>query len=369
MGREDSLEANEIRKLSFASERWLLKTGYQDPRDPARRVCFESMARNHPASVHGELDLIARIRERSGTRNRAVRVGIGDDCAILRVPAGSEMVVTTDFSLEGRHFRRDWHTPESVGHRCLARGLSDIAAMGARPLAAFLSLAMPAPLDVRWVDGFVAGFGALAELWGTQLAGGDTSQAPGAEILADVVVTGAVGQGRALRRSGARAGDGIYVTGTLGGSAAELVALAEGRLKAKRQAGKAGRHPHLFPEPRVGVGQALLRRGLATACMDLSDGLSSDVRRICEASGVGAEVEATRIPLGVGATLEQALSGGEDYELLFTAGEQVPVPGKIAGIAVTRVGRITRKSLGIRLLGADGFGRELTAGGWEHFHQ
>ena len=123
--------------------------------------------------------LIARIRERSDTRNRAVRVGIGDDCAILRVPAGAEMVVTTDFSLEGRHFRRDWHTPESVGHRCLARGLSDIAAMGARPTAAFLSLSMPAPLDLSWVDRFLAGFGALAKKWGTELAGGDTCEAPG----------------------------------------------------------------------------------------------------------------------------------------------------------------------------------------------
>ena len=330
---------------------------------------MRTMARDHPASVHGELDLIARIRERSVARNRAVRVGIGDDCAILRVPAGSEMVVTTDFSLEGRHFRRDWHTPESVGHRCLARGLSDIAAMGARPVAAFLSLAMPAPLDVHWVDGFMAGFAALAELWGTELAGGDTSQAPGAEILADVVVTGAVGQGRALRRSGARAGDGIYVTGSLGGSAVELNGLAAGRSRARKRAGGPGKHPHTFPEPRIEVGQALLRRGLATACMDLSDGLSSDLRRICEASGTGAEIEAARIPLGARATLEQALSGGEDYELLFTASEEVRVPGRIAGVSVTRVGRITGGAPGVQLVGADGLGRELKASGWEHFRE
>ncbi len=330
---------------------------------------MSTMARDHPVSVHGELDLIARIRERSGARNRAVRVGIGDDCAILRVPAASEMVVTTDFSLEGRHFRRDWHTPESVGHRCLARGLSDLAAMGARPVAAFLSLAMPAPLDVRWVDGFMAGFGALAELWGTQLAGGDTSQAPGKHILADVVVTGAVEQGRALLRSGARVGDAIYVTGMLGGSAAELEGLARDQLRAKKRAAEPGKHPHTFPEPRIGVGQALLRRKLATACMDLSDGLSSDVRRICEASGVGAELEAARIPLGVGATLEQALSGGEDYELLFSARQKVRVPETIAGVAVTRVGKITRAALGVRLLRADGLGRALKASGWEHFRE
>ena len=325
------------------------------------------MARKqNPMAAEGELSLIARIRQRSPTRNRAVRLGIGDDCAILRLPAATEMVLTTFFSLEGRHFRRDWHTPEAVGHRCLARGLSDIAAMGARPMAAFLSLAMPAPLDVRWVDRFMAGFEALAKLWGTELAGGDTSQAPGAEILADVVVTGAVGQGRALRRSGARPGDALYVTGSLGGSAAELEGLAQGRLRAKHRAGNAGEHPHTFPEPRIAVGQALLRRGLATACMDLSDGLSSDVKRICEASGVGVEVEAALIPLGIGATLDQALGGGEDYELLFTAGEGVRVPGKIAGVAVTRVGRITRHS-GVTLIGADGSRRALTAAGWEHF--
>ena len=317
----------------------------------------------------GELDLIAWIRERSEVRNRAVRMGIGDDCAILRIPAGAEMVVTTDFSLEGRHFRRDWHTPESVGHRCLARGLSDIAAMGARPVAAFLSLAMPAPLDVRWVDRFMTGFGALAKEWGTELAGGDTSEAPGAEILADIVVTGAVEQGRALRRRGARVGDGLYVTGRLGGSAVELAGLAAGRGKASRRVGVAGAHPHTFPEPRIGVGRALLRRGLATACMDLSDGLSSDVRRLCEASGVGAEIEAERIPLGAGATLEQGLHGGEDYELLFTAKAGVRVVGKIAGVPVSRVGRVMLRSFGVKLFGEDGLARELTAGGWEHFRR
>ena len=323
---------------------------------------------NDRVSVRGEVDLIARIRDRSEARNSAVRVGIGDDCAVLRVPPATEMVVTTDFSLEGRHFRRDWHTAESVGHRCLARGLSDIAAMGARPVAAFLSLAMPAPLNVRWVDGFMAGFGALAKLWGTELAGGDTSQAPGTEILADVVVTGAVGQGRALRRKGARVGDLIYVTGNLGGAAAELHGLATGQFKARRRAGVPGKHPHTFPEPRIRVGQALLRRGLATACMDLSDGLSSDLRRICEASGVGAQIEEARIPLGAGATLEQALNGGEDYELLFTAAERARVPGKIAGVPVTRVGRITRAAFGVQLLAADGSSSgELKAAGWEHF--
>ncbi len=165
-----------------------------------------------------ELGLIERIRV-SAERSRVagVRVGIGDDCAVLRVPRGHEMVVTTDLSLEGRHFRRDWHTAESAGHRCLARGLSDVAAMGAKPLGAFLSLALPREYDLDWVDGFLVGFVELAKRWEVQLAGGDTAQAPGGEILADVVVTGTVRAGKALLRSGAKVGDRIYVTGRLGG--------------------------------------------------------------------------------------------------------------------------------------------------------
>lgn len=301
-----------------------------------------------------ELQLIRRIRAGAASRNGAVRVGIGDDCAVLRVPSGCEMVVTTDLSLEGRHFRRDWHSPQSAGHRCLARGLSDVAAMGGRPLAAFLSVAPPKGFDINWLDGFMEGFNALAAEHGVELAGGDTAEAPGEEILADVMVIGAVKQGKALLRSGARAGDGIYVTGALGGSAAELEEMRTGSLRRERG-------PQSFPEPRVAAGLELAKRGIASSCMDLSDGLSSDLRRICEASGVGAEIDAGVIPVGSGATLEQALHGGEDYELLFTARQGVRVPRRIAGIGVTRIGSVVT---------ADGVwldGRELKAGGWEHF--
>ena len=299
-----------------------------------------------------ELQLIQRIRAGSLSRNPAVRVGIGDDCAVLRVPAGSEMVVTTDFSLEGRHFRRDWHSPQSAGHRCLARGLSDIAAMGGRPLAAFLSLALPKGFDINWLDGFMEGLGALAERFGVELAGGDTSEAPGEEILADVMVVGAVRRGKALLRSGAKVGDGIYVTGALGGSAAELEEMRLGI--ARRERG-----PQSFPEPRVEVGLALARRGFAASCMDLSDGLSTDLRHLCEASGVGAELEAAAIPVAADATLEQALHGGEDYELLFTT--RGKVPKRIAGIGVMRIGTVVQAG-GVRLDGV-----ELRIGGWEHF--
>lgn len=317
-----------------------------------------------------ELQLIRRIRAASKSRNPAVRLGIGDDCAVLRVPAGHEMVVTTDFCLEGRHFRRDWHSPQSAGHRCLARGLSDIAAMGGRPLAAFLSLALPKgfftpprlmepnemghPGGIAWLDGFLEGFGALAEKYGLELAGGDTAEAPGDRILADVMVVGAVPEGKALLRSGAQVGDGIYVTGTLGGSAVELEEMRTGA--SSRASG-----PQSFPEPRIPVGVELRLLGIATSCMDLSDGLSSDLHQICEASGVGAEIGGQDLPIAPGATLKQALSGGEDYELLFTVGAQVEAPHKLAGIPVSRIGTIVA-GLSVRLDGA-----ELKPDGWEHF--
>ncbi len=141
--------------------------------------------------------------------------GIGDDCAILRIPAGHELLMTTDFSLEGVHFRREWHPPESIGHRCLVRGLSDIAAMAGEPLAAFLSLALPKKLPQKWVDGFMRGFLKLASQFRVTLAGGDTSQSPGG-VLADVTVAGSVPKGKAIRRSGARPGDRIYISGAVG---------------------------------------------------------------------------------------------------------------------------------------------------------
>ena len=297
----------------------------------------------------GELALIQRIRDSARTRNNAVRLGIGDDCAVLRLRPSEEMLVTTDFCLEGRHFRRDWHSAESAGHRCLTRGLSDVAAMGGRPIAAFLSLALPSDFDPDWLDGFLRGFQGLAQQYGVELAGGDTAQSPGAEILADVMVVGAVRRGCALLRGGARPGDGLYVTGTLGGSVVELEAM---RLGARRPE----RGPQSFPQARVDVGRNLV--GIASACMDLSDGLSSDLQHLCKASGVAAELDAAAIPLGAGATLEQALHGGEDYELLFSAAGRVP--RRSAGVAITRIGSIVAGE-GVRLDGA-----ELRAGGWEH---
>ena len=324
-----------------------------------------------------ELGLIKQIQQGFARgRRRGIELGIGDDCAVLRVRGGWEVVVTTDLMLEGRHFRRDLHSPESVGHRCIARGLSDIAAMGADPLAAFLSLGLPVKTmksgaERRWLARFLDGFRWLADGSGVVLAGGDTGEVVGEGMVADVVLVGQSPRGTALRRSGARLGDAIYVTGALGGAAAELERMMGGRGRRARRSGVGRAQPQSYPEPRLGVGAALRRRGLATACIDLSDGLSTDLRHLCEASGVGAEVEAALLPMHEVASgpnkLHLALDGGEDYELLFTASGRVP--RRLAGVAVTRIGEVVGGRRGIVLVEEDGARRKLPAGGWEHFRR
>jgi thiamine-monophosphate kinase len=307
-------------------------------------------------------------------------LGIGDDCAILRPPRGHEVLVTTDFSLEGRHFLRSLHPPESIGHRVLARGLSDLAAMGAKPLAAFLSLALPADLVTgrkgrAWLARFFAGFNALAQIHSVPLAGGDTSESPSNHILADIVLLGSAPAGRALRRSTAHAGDALYVTGSLGGSAAEFAALQRrGRLSSARGAPQEtgpNPHPHLYPQPRIAVGHALLSRGLARACIDLSDGLSTDLSHLCQESRLGAEIHAEALPIHFLAAAAQdplglALHGGEDYELLFSAPPAAHIPRAVGGVRITRIGALTRRKA-ITLLDAEGHRKPLAPAGWEHF--
>jgi thiamine-monophosphate kinase len=336
-----------------------------------------------------ERDILRAVRARvardsvRGSAKVGLRVGIGDDAAVLALRRGEELVVTTDFSLEDVHFRRGWHPPEAVGHKCLARGLSDVAAMGARPVAAFVSLAVPREFTRgrrSWVDRFYDGLLALAEQWSVPLAGGDLAQSPGAaqaRAAADIVVVGAVKRGRALLRSGAKAGDALYVTGTLGGAAAELRALMRTNKRTPAQPPARFRgvtettaeHPHFFPEPRVGVGRALVRRRLATAAIDISDGLSVDLEHLCEESGLRAEVDAALLPLGRGATLHDALHGGDDYELLFTADAGARVPRRIASVPVRRIGRMRRRKSGAprMTLSVDGRRSELKPEGWQHF--
>ena len=385
--------------------------------------------------------MIQRIRLRAGQSHASaltpeLQLGIGDDCALLRPAPGEELAITTDLSIAGRHFRLDWHPPESVGHRALARGLSDLAAMGARPVAAFLSLALPpdlvqnpkarsAPRDPlsfppnlvqrlkgrkpargpqaergvwpspkgseTWVDGFLDGFLSLAQTHHVPLAGGDLAESPLA--VADVILTGAVPQGEALLRSGARPGDLIYVTGSLGGAAVGLDYLAKlateiERTSPRKKASlpsripprlKALLAPHFYPKPRIAQGLWLARNATATAAIDLSDGLSTDLAHICAESGVAAEIDAASLPFAPGANPAQALNGGEDYELLFTAPPAARVPSSIEGVAVTCIGRIVdaRKrgartgtsqpsASPITLITSKGAIR-LTPQGWQHF--
>jgi thiamine-monophosphate kinase len=275
-------------------------------------------------------------------------LGIGDDCAIYR-PRGSreDLLFTTDLLIEDVHFHPSTHRPEDVGWKCLARGVSDIAAMGGEPRFCLVSLAVAEWADTRWVEGFYRGLLRLARREKTVLAGGDLARAE--KAACDIVVCGAVPRGRALRRDGAHAGDIIYVSGALGGSA---LGLGMGSGKAWKR--------HLRPEPRLALGRFIREKLGATAAMDLSDGLSLDLRRMCDASGLRAEI--TRPPIYPGATIEQALHGGEDYELLFTAPPRAKVPEEFQGLPLTRIGAMRRGRPDVIL-----DGQRLEVLGWDHF--
>jgi thiamine-monophosphate kinase len=241
-----------------------------------------------------EDQIIRKLRRRAAL--------IGDDCAVIHPPKNQDLLFTTDFTIEGVHFRRD-STAEEIGNRALARSLSDIAAMGGRPLYCLVSIALAPWTDQRWIDGFYRGIHDLLRKVKASLAGGDISHAD--RFVCDVMVCGAVAKGKALLRSGARVGDILYVSGPLGG----------------------WRHKPAVV-PRLDIGRKLI--GRATACMDISDGLALDLHRLCLASGVAAELEA--VPLLLGANLDQALHDGEDYELLYTARPSIRVPGIPIGI-------------------------------------
>jgi thiamine-monophosphate kinase len=294
-------------------------------------------------------------------------IGIGDDCAAVRIPAGHEALVTTDFSLEDVHFIRKLQPAASIGYRCLLRGLSDIAAMGGIPLAAFLSLALPRALPQAWVDEFLQGLLRLAEEFNVPLAGGDTAKSPG-KILADIVVLGSAPKGEAILRSGAKPGDRIFVTGTLGGAATTLRMMLKGRGISSKDLDS-----YSYPTPRLEVGRILREKRLATAMIDISDGLSTDLSHLCEESGVGAEINAEAIPrarhgkFGEPVDLRAALHGGEDYELLFTASGNKPVPTRIANVPVTEVGRVVR-GRGM-VLASHNKSQKLNPKGWEHFRK
>jgi thiamine-monophosphate kinase len=273
----------------------------------------------------GEAEWVERIRKRAILPPKSgVFLGIGDDCAIFRARGAAEdLLFTTDMLIEDVHFRRATHAAGDIGWKALARGLSDIAAMGGQPRFCLLSLAVPGWADARWIDAFYSGFLRLAARAGAPLAGGDLARAD--KAMCDIVVCGSAPRNKDLRRDSARAGDAIYVSGALGGSA---LGLATGRGSAWRR--------HLRPAPRLALGQYLRAHLGATSAMDLSDGLSLDLRRLALASKVSAEIGAP--PVFPGATLEQALNGGEDYELLFTLPPRKRAPAHFEDLPITRIG-------------------------------
>jgi thiamine-monophosphate kinase len=336
--------------------------------------------------------LLARIVARIGPPDGAVVVGIGDDTAALRPHPGALTLLTTDALVEDVHFRRTTSRAVDVGWKALAINVSDIAAMGGLPKWAAISLVMPGSTEREWVDGFYDGLLAMASEAGVTVVGGNLAQGP--VIMVDVALLGEVEPHRIVRRSGARPGDLLGVTGTLGRAAAGLLALETGMEEAG--GARVPDHGHRVepqalvaraieaqrrPRPRLAAGRVLAGSGAVHAMIDLSDGLRLDLWRLCEASGVGVRVEASRVPVDPAATvvseaagrdaLDLALSGGEDYELLFAVdpGDAARVLERVVaetGTSATIIGQIEPAAAG-RLILVDGVPRPLEPGGWTHF--
>jgi thiamine-monophosphate kinase len=326
--------------------------------------------------VVGEAGVLGRIEEiapRSRTRNSSLRLGIGDDAALFKATSGFDQILTCDWFLEGSHFLRDKHPADAVGWKCLARAISDVAAMGGAPRCFLLSLALPASHTGLWLDEFLQGMHRAAKRFGCELAGGDTTRRQ--DILINVTVVGEVRTRRAVLRSGARPGDILFVSGRLGKAELGLRLIRKGKRLAN------ARDPvlrkHLYPEPRLELGRWLAEKQLASAMMDLSDGLSTDLPRLCAASGVGARIEAVKIPSvrmpktghgGKAAGLDLALHGGDDYELLFTVpGRNLKrIPRSQNGTPITAIGEVMKERT---LLLVDEVGRELSLPnlGWDPF--
>jgi thiamine-monophosphate kinase len=317
----------------------------------------------------GEFDLIARYFTRPVKRSP---LGVGDDCALLAPAAGMQLAVSSDMLVEGRHFLSTVN-PERLGHKALAVNLSDLAACGARPLAFTLALALPA-VDEAWLEGFSRGLFALADAHGCELIGGDTTRGP---LNLCITVFGEVPSGGALLRSGAKAGDDIWVSGTLGDARLALEVF-RGTLALPADAFELARGRMEHPTPRVALGQAL--RGIATAAIDVSDGLVGDLGHILKASGVGARIDADAaadlLAIGTAAALSLdvrrtcTLAGGDDYELAFTAPpsarDAVAQAGRAAGTPVARIGRIEAEP-GLRIVDAQGKAVAQRFASFDHF--
>jgi thiamine-monophosphate kinase len=325
-----------------------------------------------------EPDLIARIGHgASSNPTLSLPLGIGDDAALFAAKPGFQTILTCDWFLEGSHFLRDRHPADAAGWKCLARAVSDVAAMGGEPRCFLLSLALPPSRTGRWLNEFLLGLRRAARRFKCPLVGGDTTQRQ--EILINVTVVGEVRAGRAVLRSGARPGDIIFVSGRLGEAEAGL-RLVRGKGSVRINKKDPTLRKHFYPEPRIALGRYLSNGRIATAMMDLSDGLSSDLPRLCAASGVGARIAAAKLP-AVEMTarrgakkaealdpLDLALNGGDDYELLFTVppSKARRLPRGFQGIPLTAIGEITRQTK-LTLVHNDGREEIIRSRGWDPF--
>jgi thiamine-monophosphate kinase len=354
--------------------------------------------------VTTEIQIIERIRKRFGAkgllRARWMPVGVGDDAAVLHSPSrGFETVLSCDSFLEGVHFLPGIHPPEAVGYKVLARATSDLAAMGARPRYFLMTLALPKERAGGWLDGFVTGLVRAAREFGMVLAGGDTSEFP--SVAVSLTVGGEVRSGRALRRSGARVGDQIFISGVLGAAQLGLELILRGILRnakdLKKPVWRAILAAHLYPEIHVRLGRWLAggdrgAKAIASSAIDTSDGLSSDLARVCEASEVGARIWIEKLPTveipdsvakslsgvrrisGGGRSgfdpIEMALHGGDDYQLLFTVPAKFAarIPAAYRGVRLTRIGEIARGH-GIEVVDSSGKTSRLQSRGWDSFRE
>jgi thiamine-monophosphate kinase len=318
-----------------------------------------------------EFDLIKRYFRRDRAPGPNTVLGIGDDCALLAPTPGKLLAVSSDMLVEDRHFFAG-ADPYTLGHKCLAVNLSDLAAMGAKPLGFTLALSLPAA-EPDWLDAFARGLFALADAHGCELVGGDTTKGP---LNVCITIFGELAPGQALRRDAARAGDDIWISGTLGDARLWLAARrGEVALDAADRA-TTGQRMHA-PTPRVALGRLLAEGGLAHAALDISDGLVGDLKHILAASRVGAVLDVDALPAGPALARQPAelrrrfaAAGGDDYELCFTAPaaqrDAIVAAGAACGTAVTRVGSITAEA-GLKLVDADGAALDLQLAGWDHF--
>ncbi len=333
----------------------------------------------------GEFGLIARVsrglaRRQVAPAAGAIRTAIGDDAALLAPPPGYEVVATADALVETVHFRRDWSSAADIGWKALAANVSDLGAMGAEPLAALVTVALPPHTELKWLDAFYVGLGECAAAYGCPVVGGDTVRAP-FHVALSVTALGTVPEGQAVHRRGARVGDCVCVTGVLGDSGGGLALLEKGVVRRPPGHHRAVLGWHRRPQPPVAAGAALARAGVVTAMMDLSDGLASDVQHLCRESRVGIRVQAERLPisdaarrtageLGVEPT-HWALHGGEDYQMLFTvpAARMSEIPALLGplGVVATRIGTVTAR--GIEIADVGGAPRPLHPLGFAHFRE